>query len=315
MNLKSIPLYFPPINKLGNISFRRLVHFYGADFVFTEMVRVEKILEGVPYQLDKLKIPKDMREQTIVQIICEDSSTIEKGIDMIMQMHPYLKEINYNMGCPQSTMAKCEMGGGIVGNPDKVEAIAKALVKACKKYHVRPSIKIRLGITREEITIFENAKRIYNAGISKLYIHGRCLRDGYSKKATHEEIARVKCEMGDTMEIIVNGDIVDSLSFEKVCSFAHFDGVLIGRAALENPKIFSEIKQHFQKNLSGNPLSERKDALLLLLDFAKKDRIDISKIKQNMMYMTKNTIGGAEFRFAMNNATQYQDLVELCKSL
>jgi tRNA-dihydrouridine synthase len=177
-------LYFPPINKLGNVSFRRVVSSAGAHFVFTEMTRVEKIIEGDEHQLRKVIIPENMKEKTIVQLICDDISNLEKGIKKVLELNPFIFEINYNMGCPQSSMCSKEQGGGIVGNPDKVELIAKELFRVCTKYNLKPSIKIRIGLNRnnlkesdpDPITIYENVRRIKSAGITKVYIHGRCLR-------------------------------------------------------------------------------------------------------------------------------------------
>ena len=205
---KPVTLYFPPINKLGNVAFRKVCNNSGADFVFTEMVRVEKMIEGDIFQLRKLRIPKDMESKTIVQIICEDTTRIEECVDKIVEVTNGLFEINYNMGCPQSTMAKNECGGGIVKNPKKVFEVSRALANACFKHNIKASIKIRIGKDRESINILENISNIKQAGINKIYIHGRTLLDGYRRPATYKEIGQVK-QTYQELEIIGNGDITD----------------------------------------------------------------------------------------------------------
>ncbi len=308
-------LYFPPINKLGNVSFRRLVSSAGADFVFTEMTRVEKILENDEHQLRKLKIPSSMDHNTIVQIICDDIENLEKGILKVLEINPKVFEINYNMGCPQSSMCSKEQGGGIVGNPDKVEKIAKELFRICSKYNLIPSIKIRIGITRDNITIDENIKRIKSSGIKKVYIHGRVLRDSYSKPATYEEIAKVVSENPD-IEIIGNGDVVDSKSLNNLLNVTKCNSVLVGRAALEDPYIFKELKDDSYKRLKqGRELKDVKDSLLEFLKYVQDDNLSISQIKHNLMYMTKNTQGGAEFRKVLNNSNDVCELRKFCSNL
>jgi len=96
-----IPLYFPPINKLGNQVFRKTCILGGADFVFSEMVRIEKLLEKDESAIRKLNTPDSDRDRTFIQIICEDINLIELGVEEIIKYFPKIKEINYNMGCSQ----------------------------------------------------------------------------------------------------------------------------------------------------------------------------------------------------------------------
>lgn len=312
--MKQVPLYFPPINKLGNVAFRRVCNLSGADFVFTEMIRVEKILEDEEHQLKKLQIPEDMRDKTIVQIICEDISLIEKGVKKVVELSQNIFEINYNMGCPQSSLAKQECGGGIVSNSQKVEDVARALNKACNKFGVEASIKIRIGLTRDDITIYENVKRIRDAGIKKVYIHGRVLRDGYNRPATYEEIAKVKNLFSD-MLIIGNGDVKDSDSLNRMLKQTNCDGVLVGRAALENPYVFRELKTgNVEIDSQGVALKERLVMILEFLNYAKQEEISLSHAKANITYMTKSVIGGSEFRFGVNNCLNYDELIDFCQN-
>jgi len=316
-----IPLYFPPINKLGNIAFRELCFDNEVDYVFTEMIRIEKLLELDQNQLNKLKVAEKSKNKTFVQIITKDLNLIEKGIDKIVDLFPEVKEINYNMGCPQSSLCKDECGAGIVANPILVEEVSKIFYNSCKKYNIQASIKIRLGITRDNITIYENVKRIKKIGIKKIYIHGRVLKDTYSRPATYLEIGKVKKENPE-LEIIANGDIIDLISLNNIINETNCDGVLIGRAALENPEIFKILKENYSKNKIDNFYFENQKSGVLIKDrikliknyliIAKKYDIDISAVKANLSYMTKSTIGGAKFRKEVNSLTEIDILITLC---
>ncbi len=285
--------------------------FAGADFVFTEMVRGDKILDGDEHQLKKLFIPKDMEDVTIVQIICEDIELIDKTVTEVMKKNPNVFEINYNMGCPQSTLAKNECGGGIVGNSILVGKVAKKLFDACSKFNVKPSIKIRLGIKRDDITIYENTKQIQSAGIKKIYIHGRVLKDSYNKPATYEEIEKVVNDF-PRMEIIANGDVVDSLSLSKILK-TNAKGVLVGRAALENPFVFKELKSigGYELKKSGVSILDKREVLLKFLEFAKLDDVSLSHIKQNIAYMSKGIIGGADLRRKINDLENIDEIIKI----
>ena len=312
---KPVTLYFPPINKLGNIAFRKVCNNSGADFVFTEMVRVEKIIEGDPFQLRKLRIPKDMQSKTIVQIICEDITRIQECVDKIVELTEGLFEINYNMGCPQSTMAKNECGGGIVKNPKKVFEVSYALAKACKKHNIKASIKIRIGKDRESINILENVQNIKTAGITKIYIHGRTLLDGYRRPATYEEIGQVK-KAHSELEIIGNGDVIDLESLNNLINTSGCDGVLVGRAALNNPYIFKELRDKTHVKLSsGVELITTIPSIIELLNAGIQEDLNLDYLKQNIIYMTKGVIGSAEFRTILNNTGNINEFLQYCQSI
>ncbi|MDA3855610.1 MAG: tRNA-dihydrouridine synthase family protein [Candidatus Woesearchaeota archaeon] len=303
-------LYFPPINKLGNSAFRKLCLYFGADFVFTEIIRVDKLIEDDEVQLRKASIDKNQINQTLIQIIAEDIENIEKGVEKVIEINPGVKEINYNMGCPQSTLCSKELGGGIIKNPSKVFEVSKRLSIICSKHSIIPSVKLRIGITREQINILEIVEQIQLACIKKIYIHGRTLRNGYNRPATYNEIKEVK-EKYPELEIIANGDVFNLDSYNEIIK-TNCDGVLIGRAALENPKIFKLIKNHIiEDNKSGTDLNERKEAILKYLEFAKEYNTSISHIKANLSYLTRNTIGGAEFRKSINDLSSIEEILEV----
>jgi tRNA-dihydrouridine synthase B len=308
-------LYFPPINKLGNIAFRKVCNNSGADFVFTEMIRVEKMIEGDEFQVRKLRIPKNMESKTIVQIICEDTNRIEECVDKIIELTTGLFEINYNMGCPQSGMVKNECGGGIVKNPAKVFEVSYALAKACLKHDIKPSIKIRIGKDRESINILENVQNIKNAGITKIYIHGRTLSDGYRRPATYKEIGEVKTKF-PKLEIIGNGDVIDLISLNKLLEQTNCDGVLVGRAALNNPYIFKEFTDKTHKiSSTGINLLKKIPAIIELLKAGIEEKINLDYLKQNIVYMTKGVIGSAEFRTKLNNTSSIEEFLIYCETL
>lgn len=303
------------MNKLGNLALRKVVLNNGADFVFTEMIRIEKLLEGDEVQLRKSYVPQDMKSKTIYQIICEDIDNIEKGVDFLVKQNPEIFEINYNMGCPQSSLCKNECGGGIVKNPAKVKEVAKRLAKACSKYKIRPSIKTRIGYTRDNINIRENVSNIKDARITKIYIHGRVLREPYSKPATYDEIKTV-VENFPELEIIGNGDVRDMDSLNAMIKTG-CSGILIGRAVLENPYLFKDLKeQKISSNaLSGIELKSRKKVILEYLKYAKEFDLNDSYIKSNLAYMTNKVIKGAEFRKQLNNITDVDAILKLCEDL
>ena len=312
--MKKQILFLAPLNKLGNHAFRKICIDFGAEKVFSEMIRIDKILEGEEHQIQKCLIPFEMQDKTILQVISEDIENIPEGINKIVTLFPSVREINYNMGCPQSSLCKKECGGAITGNSLLVEKVSKYLFDSCSKFGIIPSIKIRLGISRENITIFENIKIFKKIGIKKIYIHGRTLKDTYSRKATFEEIAQVISENPD-LEIIPNGDIFNFEDLKNVSKITNVNTFLIGRGALEDPNIFINIFKKQDFDGCGCDLQDRIEIIIKYLFYAEKYGIVISKIKSNLSYFTKNVIGGSDFRKKINILNSVEEIIEFCSNL
>lgn len=307
--------YFPPMNKFGNQAFRTLCLNSGADAVFTELIRVDKLLQNDEVQLRKANVDKSQITKTIFQILTENIELIEMGVLKLKQLNSKIKEVNYNMGCPQSTLCKNFNGGGILRNTKRIQEVAQKLFDICTKEYIIPSIKIRIGISKDEITIYENLKLFEEIGIKKIYIHGRTLSDTYSKSANYDEIKKA-IEMFPNLEIVANGDIVGTQSFNEVEKIKPF-GVAIGRAALENPLIFKFLKEEkeFEFNQSGEDLKLRKELILEYLKYVKKHELNISYIKANLAYLTKNCVGAAQIRKEINEVNSVKEIEKICKNI
>jgi nifR3 family TIM-barrel protein len=108
------------------------------------------------------------------------------------------------------------------------------------------TVKTRLGWDDSSINISEVAERLQDVGIKALSIHGRTRCQLYKGVANWEPIAAVKNNPRIQIPIFGNGDID---SPEKALDYKNrygVDGIMIGRAAIGYPWIFSEIK-HFVK--------------------------------------------------------------------
>jgi tRNA-dihydrouridine synthase B len=303
-------LYLAPLNSLGNCAFRKLCFINGADYLFTEMIRCEKLSKGIQVELKKANIPQSMENNTIAQIICEkELVSIKKAIQVLLNINPNLKEINYNMGCPQSTLCKDQNGAGILKNIEKLKQTAKAFSASCQEYNLIPSVKTRIGTSRDNINIKKILEVLIDCNITKIYLHGRVLGESYNSQATYDEIKQIK-QLFPQIELIGNGDVTDLESYENLKQTG-VDGIMIGRGALENPKLFNILKekQLDDSNKSGIDYSLRKDLIIKFLKYAKLAKLTNSQIKSNLSYLTKNITKGAKLRDQINNINDTDELI------
>lgn len=300
------PLYFAPMNSLSNNSFRRLGIIYGADLVFTELVWVDELIEGKEHIDRKLKI--DNIDRTVIQVCAKDTSLIGEGIKKIKEIHPHIKEINYNMGCPQSTLSKCFVAGGILNSLEEMNKVSKIFSKACENNGIKPSIKLRLGPEPGNIIIEEYLKILSKNRINKFYIHARTLRHSYHVPAMPEKLKGLK-EKFPELEIIYNGDISNYEGYTKA---KEFDGVMIGRKALEDPRVFTSIKEKKPSaKINQFPIEEKKGLILKFIQIAKEDGLDLNLVKMNLNYLTREIEGGNELRKDINNTKTLEKIEEI----
>lgn len=240
-------LYSAPINISSNFVYRHFLLAMGADYVFSELIRVDrwdKALED-----NKLDVIGGDVSRTIFQLGVGSVKELEEGVVKLKAKIPGVVEININMGCPQSTMQQTQFCGGILYNTKLMGELANAL---SKHKEVIGSIKLRLGTSENTILIKEYLQIISNNGIKKVYIHARPLRYGYDKPCMFMYLDDLKDTFPD-MNLIFNGDVDSFQSFELL----HNADVLIGRAALSNPFIFSDIKNKKRyKEGAFNPLEK-----------------------------------------------------------
>ncbi|MCB1232902.1 MAG: tRNA-dihydrouridine synthase, partial [Verrucomicrobiae bacterium] len=81
-------------------------------------------------------------------------------------------------------------------------------------------------------------------GIAAIAIHGRTRAQGYSGEADWNVIA--ECADAVSIPVIGNGDISSGSDVEIRKASTNVSGVMIGRAAMQNPWVFREAKHYLE---------------------------------------------------------------------
>lgn len=147
--------------------------------------------------------------------------------------------IDLNFGCPAKTVNRHDGGASLLKSPDRLFKITQA-VRAAVPRGVPVTTKMRLGFDDPSLCL-ENAQALSEAGSQVLTVHCRTKKDGYRPPAHWEWLPHIKEAV--KIPVIANGDIDSRESLEKCREVSGCDRFMIGRAALKNPHIFSQIKQ------------------------------------------------------------------------
>jgi len=116
--------------------------------------------------------------------------------------------------------------------------IARTFTKLSAKLRVPVTGKIRLGWERNK-NYKLIARIVEECGGSLIAIHGRTKEQSYSGTANWDAIAEVKAAVKSP--VIGDGDIKRVEDIDKMKRYTGCDAVMIGRAALANPWIFSRL--------------------------------------------------------------------------
>jgi len=118
--------------------------------------------------------------------------------------------------------------------------------------------KIRLGWDDHTLNYLEICKIIEGSGCSAVAVHARTKSQGYKGFADWNAITEIKNEI--TIPVIGNGDIRSPADCKRMMEQTGCDAVMIGRAALSNPWIFSGL----ERNEVGSERFQRD--LIMLID-------------------------------------------------
>ncbi len=144
--------------------------------------------------------------------------------------------IDINMGCPVDKIAKKHGGALLLRNPASTAELALRIVRSVD---VPVTAKIRLGWGTDEIVAADLARRLQDAGIAAITVHGRTAEQKFRGSVDLEGVAAVAAAV--TVPVIGNGDIRSANDAMHMLATTGCDGLMIGRAATAQPWIFRQI--------------------------------------------------------------------------
>lgn len=191
----------------------------------------EKFLKDVLPQNNRLT-------KVVPQILGKDGEEIVLLSNQLYDIG--FEEVNWNLGCPHKMVAKRKRGSGLLPHPKLIDEILETIFE---RIEGRFSVKIRLG--RESSEEVDSLIPIFNKfPISEVIIHARTGIQMY--EGTVDISSFEKCYKKFVSEVAYNGDIFKKEDFEKLKKkFPEINKWMIGRGALVNPFLLSEIKQNF----------------------------------------------------------------------
>lgn len=264
IKLGSFPLLLAPMEDVSDPPFRAVCKEQGVDLMYTEFISSEGLIRDATKSLQKLDI-YDYERPIGIQIFGDKIDSMREAAAIAEKAQPELIDINY--GCPVKKVACKGAGAGILLDIPKMERMTAEIVK---QVELPVTVKTRLGWDDNSIRIVEVALRLQDAGIKALTIHGRTRKQMYKGVADWNPIAEVKKHPDIEIPIFGNGDIDSPQKAVEYMNEYGVDGLMIGRASIGNPWIFSEIKHFVEtgKELLPPDIMERVRVVKKHLEFS-----------------------------------------------
>lgn len=261
------PVALAPMEDVTDPSFRLICKEQGADMTYTEFVSADALIRNIAATTRKLQI-NDGERPTAIQIYGREIEPMVEAAKIVADAKPDILDINF--GCPVKKVAGKGAGAGMLRDVPKMLEITSAVVKAVD---IPVTVKTRLGWDCNSIIIAELAEQLQDCGIAAITVHGRTRSQMYNGEADWEAIARVKENPRLTIPLIGNGDLKSGADVERAFNGYGVDGVMVGRASIGAPWVFSEIKSYLAGKQS-TPTDAEKFALLRRQIRESIDRID-----------------------------------------
>ncbi len=227
-------LFLAPMAGITDLPFRNLCRQLGASLAFSEMISSNPELKDTRKSQHRTNI-KDEPSPRAIQILGNDpiqmADTAKYCVDIGADI------IDINMGCPAKKVCSKATGSALLKDEPLIRDILTTVVQAVPNTPV--TLKIRTGWSKKQKNALSVAKIAEESGIKALTIHGRTRECLFNGEAEYETIAAVKSE--SNIPIIANGDIDTPDKAKYVLNKTNADGLMIGRAAVGHPWIFSEI--------------------------------------------------------------------------
>jgi len=284
-----------PLAGITSLPMRLMAREEGCGLVCTEMIssnglfydsqRTWEMLESAPAE-----------KPVSVQIFGSIPDVMAKAASMVEEHGADIIDINF--GCSVKKVLKTGSGSELMRDPIKSEAIIKAVRKAIK---IPLTIKIRTGWESSGEQAETLAKIAEDSGVDAITVHPRTASQAFGGTADWNVITRIKKLV--SIPVIGNGDITSPQKAVDMMRTTGCDAVMIGRAAMAGPQIFSQVNAA----LGGHPVPEfdiarhfssMKNFLDAHIQYSG-ESIGCRLLRSRLAWLVKGLPGSTSFRIAV----------------
>lgn len=270
--------------------------------LYTEMITVQALLHGDRHKL----LDFDPAEHPVSLQLGGDDPQLLADCARIGADWGY-DEINLNVGCPSDRVQSGNFGACLMAQPSLVADCVATMQKAVK---IPVTVKHRIGIDDQDSYehLVNFVKIVSASGCQRFSIHARkAWLQGLSPKENrtipplrYDWVYRLKQEFLH-LWIEINGGIT---SIEQIQQhLTQVDGVMIGRAAYENPYLFATVDRDIYQTTQTVPTrAEIVDRLVPYVETCLSQGVRLNQISRHLLSLFNGVAGAKTWRRLLSDS-------------
>ncbi len=250
--------------------------------LYTEMVTTGAIIHG---DRERLLDFNEAEHPVALQLGGSDPSELAKCAQIGADRG--YDEINLNVGCPSDRVQRGRFGACLMKEPELVRDCIAAMRDAVD---IPVTVKTRLGV--DDLYSYEYflgfVDTVAQSGSEHFIVHARkAWLTGLSPKENRDVpelrpdwVMNLRQDRPD-LQLVINGGVGSVDTVQKYLET--LDGVMLGRAAYQNPWILAEC----ERALNGTPLPERREVIQKLTEYTR------SKVEEGVFvkHISRHVLG------------------------
>jgi tRNA-dihydrouridine synthase len=301
-------LALAPMQDVTTLEFWRVLARYGgADVYWTEYFRVHGNSRPEKWILRSITENPTGRP-VVAQLIGNDIPALVRTAKTL-QRHP-VAAIELNLGCSAPIVYRKCAGGGLLREPQKIDAILGALRDAVT---VPFTVKTRIGF--ESPTEFDALLPLFaKHPIDLLTVHARTVVQMYRPGVRYDLIARAVREL--RCPVLANGNVHGPAQAQALLAETGARGLMIGRGAIRNPWLFDQIRAQLRNEKIKLPAG--RDVLGYVRELWEneitpgvKESAQVQRMKKFMNFIGEGV--GEKFLHEIRRVTTAADFFRVCE--